>query len=543
MKGIIYCRVSSHEQTQGTSLGNQQTACEEYARHKNITIEKIFVERGESATAANRAEFIKALEYCNKKDIEAFIVWKIDRFARNTTDHFNVRAMLAKYNTTLHSVTEPITNDPQGQLMETMLAGFAQFENEIRKQRCTSGMQGSLRKGLHIWSPKFGYKRIEKKIRRVTAPDVFDEPRASLLRKGMLLYAEGNTSISELAKLSKKWGLYTRTGKILYKQRWSEFLTDKYYAGIITDPWTGEEHQGAHEPLISLDTYNKIQLVKAQYGRSKQSRLQKHPRFPLRGFIRCSTCNCHLTGSKSKGRSKYYEYYHCKNKDCVEYGKSIPKDVLEKRFVKYLQNITPIPEYVDLFNATVMKVWENKKLEVVMEKNNYSERISALKMRLARIHEMRAEDDIDKATYKKMRTAVEQQLAGLEISENETQIKRLELETRLEYAKTNINNLARVWQDVDITQQIKLQQAVLPNGITFCKTNGRFGTAHLSYLFSLFQTFPMEESVLVAGSGLEPESGGYEPPEIPLLHPAICFLPTHFSISQYNSAHSTHHSK
>ena len=26
---------------------------------------------------------------------------------------------------------------------------------------------------------------------------------------------------------------------------------------------------------------------------------------------------------------------------------------------------------------------------------------------------------------------------------------------------------------------------------------------------------------LVAGSGLEPEPGGYEPPEIPLLHPAV----------------------
>ncbi len=31
----------------------------------------------------------------------------------------------------------------------------------------------------------------------------------------------------------------------------------------------------------------------------------------------------------------------------------------------------------------------------------------------------------------------------------------------------------------------------------------------------------MEESVLVAGPGIEPGSGGYEPPEVPLLYPAI----------------------
>ena len=34
-------------------------------------------------------------------------------------------------------------------------------------------------------------------------------------------------------------------------------------------------------------------------------------------------------------------------------------------------------------------------------------------------------------------------------------------------------------------------------------------------------TFPMEESVLVAGPGIEPGSGGYEPPEVPLLYPAM----------------------
>ena len=28
--------------------------------------------------------------------------------------------------------------------------------------------------------------------------------------------------------------------------------------------------------------------------------------------------------------------------------------------------------------------------------------------------------------------------------------------------------------------------------------------------------------ILVAGPGIEPGSGGYEPPEVPLLYPAIC---------------------
>jgi DNA invertase Pin-like site-specific DNA recombinase len=158
-KGIIYVRVSSVDQTQGTSLDNQERACLEYATNSGIEVVRTFIEKGESATAANRTEFLKALEYCRQQrgELDFFIVWKIDRFARNTTDHFSVRAKLTQYGITLQSVTEPITQDHIGKLMETFLAGYAEFENEVRKQRCTGGMQGRLREGIWCWWPPIGY--------------------------------------------------------------------------------------------------------------------------------------------------------------------------------------------------------------------------------------------------------------------------------------------------------------------------------------------------------------------------------------------------
>src|SRR3990172_8765856 len=106
MKGIIYCRVSSLEQVNGTSLETQREACLKYASEKSIEIAETFVEKGESATAANRTELLRALDYCrtHKNQIAVFIVWKIDRFARNTTDHYGIQAELAKYGTSLYSV-------------------------------------------------------------------------------------------------------------------------------------------------------------------------------------------------------------------------------------------------------------------------------------------------------------------------------------------------------------------------------------------------------------------------------------------------------
>src|SRR2546425_4833050 len=103
MKGIIYCRVSSLEQVNGTSLESQKDACLAYAAEHDIAIAEVFIEKGESATAASRTELIRALNFCrqHRGQIGAFIVWKIDRFARNTTDHYGIQAQLARYSTKL----------------------------------------------------------------------------------------------------------------------------------------------------------------------------------------------------------------------------------------------------------------------------------------------------------------------------------------------------------------------------------------------------------------------------------------------------------
>src|SRR3954470_1568137 len=93
--GIIYSRVSSAEQVQGTSLAMQERLCKEYAERENIKIFNCYVEEGESAKTANRTEFQKALQFCSskKQKVDFFIVHKVDRFARNQDDHVATKAL------------------------------------------------------------------------------------------------------------------------------------------------------------------------------------------------------------------------------------------------------------------------------------------------------------------------------------------------------------------------------------------------------------------------------------------------------------------
>jgi DNA invertase Pin-like site-specific DNA recombinase len=57
-RGVIYCRVSTHDQVSGTSLPMQKKECIDYAGREEIEVPDaaIFIEEGESATAADRTQ-------------------------------------------------------------------------------------------------------------------------------------------------------------------------------------------------------------------------------------------------------------------------------------------------------------------------------------------------------------------------------------------------------------------------------------------------------------------------------------------------------
>ena len=83
-------------------------------------------------------------------------VWKYDRFARQLDDHIALRGALASHRTQLASITEPTSKDPTGQLLENILASFAQFDNDLRAQRTRLGMAAAAASGRWITKPPIG---------------------------------------------------------------------------------------------------------------------------------------------------------------------------------------------------------------------------------------------------------------------------------------------------------------------------------------------------------------------------------------------------
>jgi hypothetical protein len=118
-------------------------------------------------------------------------------------------------------------------------------------------------------------------------------------------YATGNYSLLELAKKSHQHSFTFRTSdRKIPKSVIHKIPKNPLYYGEFR--WAGKLYQGTHEPLISGELFDRVQVVMREKGRRKTGQ-QKHNR-AFQGLLTCGHCGCALVAEIKK---KQYIYYHC----------------------------------------------------------------------------------------------------------------------------------------------------------------------------------------------------------------------------------------
>ncbi len=508
IKGIIYTRVSSDEQVKGTSLDFQEELCRNYCKEKGIEVLSLFREEGASAKTAERAEFLRAIEFCrkNKGKIAAFVVAKVDRFARNTEDHFYVRKILFDYGVTLHSVSEPIGNNPAGKFIETVLAGTSEFDNAVRRQRSVDGMIAKLNQGIYPWKSPIGYQcsHFKKHGEKKTKAEDPDERTFPIIQRALKEYAKGQVSQAELGKLLDEWGLKEIRGKKTPPQLVDRILGQhlKFYAGILENPWTNEEIEGLHKPMITKDELCRIQMRRA--GKSVAYRRDSfNPLFPLRKTVKCMDCGRSYTGSSPRGNGGSYAYYHCYKSDCPSYGKGVSKADLEKQFLQHLTKIIPKEKWFKVFSETSMALWRDEGKGFEIDAQKYARELAELEAKRKRIFEMREDGSYSKEEFQERREQADNEIAAARISLSESRIEQFDVEGALSYATQFIRDLARQWFDLPPKLRPRFQKLVFPEGIPYKRDTG-FGTAKLGLIFEINRQSRGKKSDVVPSEGFEP---------------------------------------
>ena len=102
MKAIIYLRVSTEEQ----EPENQKLECLEFAKNRGYDVQEVLLEKLSGFKQIIRPQYEKVKENARKGEIQAVIVWALDRWVRNRDTLLEDVTTLRNYGCKIHSVKE-----------------------------------------------------------------------------------------------------------------------------------------------------------------------------------------------------------------------------------------------------------------------------------------------------------------------------------------------------------------------------------------------------------------------------------------------------
>jgi DNA invertase Pin-like site-specific DNA recombinase len=457
---VVYTRVSSEDQVKGTSLATQAQACRAWCSANAYRVAAEFTDAGESARTAQRPQFLAALEWASRHRPDAFVVLRMDRFARNATDHAVCASRLAGYGTRLVSVQEPTEDDPAGRLLTTLLAGIAQFDNEVRADRAKRAMQDVVKRGGWVWQPPYGYAAARDGRLPILIPHPERGPVVRDLYDGL---AAGRRNHAETLRHGA-----SATG--LAEQRVHHLLRSPIYAGRIVSRLLPEPVDAAVPGLIAPATWRSVQDVIA--GRGFVPRRARDEAYPLRGVVRCATCGGPITGAASRGRSgQRYAYYACR-RGCVRMAPDDAHEQLEAYMASEAAAAIPVLRRVARLSAGMVAEAQR---DALARQQQAEARQAAILARRARLTDMALAGDVEADEYRHHRAKIDQEVEAAKIAVERATVAQFDTDQAISMALALLQEPARLWRQVDLARRQQLVRVLFGSTLAlgkggFCRT-------------------------------------------------------------------------
>lgn len=509
-RAIAYTRVSTKEQAESNmSLGNQLEAIKRYCNRNDILLVNTFTDAGESAKTMDRPQLIEAINYCQKnyKDIDCLVVYRIDRFARNVHDHSIMRAALRKFNVELKSVNEMTGDTAVEKLQESIMATLAQFDNDLRAERTKEGMGRRIHEGSWPYPAPLGYINFRDDMQR---PTLIPSEVAPIISSLFRDFIRGGMNIQVLTQEAYVRGLRTKKGKKIPHQSVAHMLRNPVYAGYTyTNAKDGPRTliEGLHEGLIGKDEYYAIQDILD--GKKRKLTPSGNEVWPLRGgFIKCSKCNTGLTSSTPTGRKGVrYQFYSCPKCKAKEVGHSVnvAREVLHEQFEELLNSIQPTETHTKVFRKVFLSKWHAAHIQMIKEQKYYEAEIMKLKDRKTRVLTMYIDGKLTDVEKENQTQYIESALVNLGSKLAEVTGQADDAEAVVDSGLRMIKDINKFWRSASIVNQIRFQNTIFPEGLTYDFENG-FRTAKINDLYQLISHVGENNDNLVSRAGIEPTS-------------------------------------
>ena len=329
MTAVIYARYSSDSQREA-SIEGQLRDCKDYAERNGITVVGTYIDRAYSAKTDDRPEFQRMVQDSAKKIFDAVLVWKLDRFARNRYDTVYYKRQLEKNNVHLVSVMEPISDGPEGIMVESLLIGMAEYYSaELAIKVVRGERESALKCKYNGGVVPLGYV-IGKEDRLYH----IDPETAPIVQEIFTRYADGEPAEKIAASLNER-GLRTHIGKPFVKNSFFQIFKNRRYIGEYS--YKDIVIPGGVPAIVDQALFDRVQerfaKNKITHGRPAKDEVN----YLLTTKLFCGKCGTLMAGeSGTSHMGTTYHYYKCgqaKRKGQAHCSlKAIRKEPLE-RFV------------------------------------------------------------------------------------------------------------------------------------------------------------------------------------------------------------------
>jgi DNA invertase Pin-like site-specific DNA recombinase len=151
MRIAIYARVSTKDQ----SCELQVRDLRAYCAARGFDLVREYVDVGQSGAKDSRPELNKLMDDARKRQFDAIVVWRFDRFARSTKHLLLALEEFRSLGIQFISYNENVdTSTPLGQALFTIVSAVAQLERDLIRERVSAGIRNARANGKRFGRPR-----------------------------------------------------------------------------------------------------------------------------------------------------------------------------------------------------------------------------------------------------------------------------------------------------------------------------------------------------------------------------------------------------
>ena len=241
---------------------------------------------------------------------------------------------------------------------------------------------------------------------------------------------------------------------------------------------------GVHEAIVPKEIFDEVQSILAGNSRSALPRQVVRSDFPLKQFVKCTTCDRGLTAGIIK---KKFRYYWCYTKGCR--AVLVSKDGLESNFIALLGMCQPTIAYLNRLPEIAAKEWQAREEHMGRDSRALTIRLNEQKRLNSQAIKSKLTGELSAEDFEALKQDIAEKTKEIQAELTRLERERKTLEDLKQQQKLENYSFGETWRTAGIQVKLELQKALFPAGLVWSHETGFLNRKNKWLMSGLQQIF------------------------------------------------------